>query len=615
MIDGLQTLQSIGVAEWAEEVPFPGLTILNKIPDSLNMSTCLVNHESDEILRRRVSRTTSAARSAATGITGFMAGRKVKTAVMRYILQPPRFACRLLLTVCVAGCLSLNAGIANAQDAPQLLEQIGAVLRDVVQPPNDVVVVEEEEEELAVPQLLVDVPAPAVPEVVRAADEITARRKRLDAWCQVKEDWLAAESELTPEQRLRLKKLLTKEAALNQQRWKRQENEGRVLPDTMVILFGGTLGPTRRVHRGILRDFIGRLPQEQRRRYAEVSQRRRDRITDWFAERAACVVSSELYLTDEQLAACTEEMKKQTRRPSNGLYAFHQQTHYLPYHSIESLQPRLDALTLTEIQQRRLTDLVAASKNNSQLMVAINGGEKEHNEDVLNGFARKAKQRMLTAAAVRTEYITTRLQLPPQEARHLQVAGKGVTIRHLNTWKKQTRAQLQQFAQNPRFGLGMTIHLAGPGAALFEHDRIWQQAVRKVCEATNSKLIRTWSQRERQGATAFVMATLDRELMLRESQVEGLQRLIEASEPHQVGKPQEMLLELAMLARTLVRVDEADLRDVLSESQLECWEQMKRQFRYQNNTRTAVPTRNGEVWLGLEGRQLRGSHAPRGRIF
>lgn len=522
----------------------------------------------------------------------------------QHVLQSGRAFMRLMTLIVVVLWMCVECGCVQAQQERGVVQRVLEFLTRPAEP---------EQAEPEALQEAVQVRGAFAPnaaaDVMRAPGEIASRQKRLDAWCLALEDRLAKQFELTDQQRGELKKLLTKEAALNQQRWKRREPEGRAMPDSTVIVFAGKTGPTRRILRAVDRTFADLLSESQMERYTEVSQHRRERIGDWFAQRAVAVINSELYLSEEQLQACFEDLRQHAGKRSNGLYAFHQQNHYLPYERLDGLLNRLKSVKLTAIQKQRSQDLKTGNSNNNHVMVTINGGAVEQNEEQLNAIYQQSREEMLNAAAVRAEFITTSLQLPQREARHLQVAGKGVTIRTLNAWKKQTREQIASFAENPRFGPGITIGLAGPQLNAFEQDQIWQRAVDRVCAATDADLVRQRQQQERQGATAFVLATLDRELSLQSGQLDELQRLVEEAEPQRVAKNQHYCLELAILARTLVRIDEERLSNLLSAPQMTCWELMKSQFRFQNDTRARISTQHGDLQLRLTDPSYRRSGA------
>ena len=143
------------------------------------------------------------------------------------------------------------------------------------------------------------------------------------------------------------------------------------------------------------------------------------------------------------------------RRHSNGLYAFHVQSYYLQYEQLSQFVRRFSRLKLTPLQEQRWDDLRKQSGNqHNHIMVTMTPNADEENEKQLQNACRHARKRYFNAAAVQTEYLSTCLQLPKEQAHYLEVAGKEVTVRSLNSWKKQTRATIKQFAGNQQFAAG-----------------------------------------------------------------------------------------------------------------------------------------------------------------
>ena len=102
----------------------------------------------------------------------------------------------------------------------------------------------------------------------------------------------------------------------------------------------------------------------------------------------------------------------------------------------------------------------------------------------------------------------------------------------------------------------------------------------------------------RDGATSFVLGTLDRELFLSEKQIEPLQRLIAMTEPERVAGDQVHLLELAMMGRVLKEINEAAVDGILTDAQMVCWQQMKSQYRFKD-VHATISTGNGRLVLML----------------
>ncbi|MCH2202053.1 MAG: hypothetical protein MK102_08785 [Fuerstiella sp.] len=294
------------------------------------------------------------------------------------------------------------------------------------------------------------------------------------------------------------------------------------------------------------------------------------------------------------------------RGKTNGLYTFHRRNYLLPYENLGQFIHRFRKLNVTVAQSNRWNDLVEnGGDQNNHIMVTVDADSDEENEKKLNNACRVATRHYMNAAAVRTEHLTTSLQLPPDKVRYLELAGRGVTVRILNDWKKQVRKEIRQISNKPQFGRfgNQQTAIGGPDVQSFEKHRLWRNAVAKVCLEAESDLLIEHDARILKGAAAFVMATLDRELHLDDDQVQAFGQLVKSTEPHRVALGQDYWFELAMLARTLARADQNQLRDLLSEPQLECWKLLKNHFCYQGKDRATFITPHGDMTLMLTRRR------------
>lgn len=519
-----------------------------------------------------------------------MIRREAKPTMVRPPVPCSQFCRQLLATIGVL--LVCAATPACAQELPGLLNQLGDLIGEVIKPPKPVRARAIEFVDGGAQVMAVG--RPPQPNSARV------RQQRLDAWCLSLEDSLARDLDLNDHQRDELQKLLIKQSAINHQRWKAEQNQnrGNQLIDATPILFAGSTGPTRRIARAVDKVLPRLVNEEKQAQYADLKTRRKKRIGDWFAQRAVAVIDAELFFSDAQRDACFEELRPHTERRSNGLFAFHRYSHYLPYEALPIVQT-FRILELTPAQQSRLEDLRTNASAGNQITLTLTSNATEQNEKQLHEAYQTARTQFLNAAAVRAQFLTTRLELPQEQARYLETAGKGVTIRSLNEWKKRTRKQMQQYAANPRFGAGMRVGLPGPDIRRLEHDQLWKRAVTTVCENADTELFSRHDQQVLDGAIAFILATLDRELTLREDQIETMSQLVEKAEPHRVHIGQYYYLELAMLARTLVRIDEGQLADVLSEPQMKSWKLIKGAFRFRGKDRAELTTRNGDIHLNL----------------
>jgi len=195
--------------------------------------------------------------------------------------------------------------------------------------------------------------------------------------------------------------------------------------------------------------------------------------------------------------------------------------------------------------------------------------------------------------------------LNEKQARHLELAARGALLRATKKWKVETlqhvkrfRKQNQGFAFRGGFGVldgRFRIRLAVPEPDRFLRDDIWQRAVEKLPPPVEVE-VSTKESTVRDGATAFVLGALDRELFLSEKQIEPLQKLIAMTEPERVARDQVHLLELAMMGRVLKEINEDAVDGILTDAQMGCWQQMKSQYRFKDIHAT-IPTRYG--WLVL----------------
>jgi hypothetical protein len=500
---------------------------------------------------------------------------------------------RILVSISWAAVVVAGSPTAPAQHQRGLLDRLGDLFGGAV----EVEEVEEAQGGVARPFAVNGAPP--------AAHEVAERQARLDTWCLAWEEFLVRSLDLSNEQRADVHQLLINQSALSQQKWKTQPQQRQPGISRMsVVLFAGATGATASIIRGVEKGIPELLTDQQQEQYQTIRAIRKQRISGWFAERAAAIVDAELFLTGEQFAACLEDVRLQTARgKTNGLYAFHQQNHYLPYEQLGQFIRRFKKLELTTVQKRRWHDLRSGGQgHNNHVTVTIVGDADEQNEKQLNEACEAARKRYLNAVAVRSEYLTNRLQLPQEQARYLEVAGKGVTVRRLNSWKKQTREQIKNFAANPQFGFGFgnqQVGLSGPSIRSLEQDRLWKRALEKICADRKTGVLRQHNERILRGATSFVLATLDRELHLDDDQAERLEKLVEEVEPHRVAPEQFYWFEMAILARTLAQIDQQQLSGVLNTAQLECLNLIKAQFRYQGKDHATITTQHGEINLNL----------------
>ena len=490
------------------------------------------------------------------------------------------FLCLALLVLL----LSANAESAPAQvDVPRLLERLEGLFRQAqanqVAPAND----------FPIPQ--------------RPMNQMKARQERLDTWCATYLHWLSESLDLNDDQKKQTQELLSHESSKNQRQWQRRQ--GNVpLPDTTVILFAGYGGPVVQITSDHWeKQLLHLLADGQKKMWMDVSLTRKSRIRDQYARRATALVDTELYLSPEVRDVVYQAARKLYRRDrTNGLFAFNRQSTYMRNESLVSLVTSVDDQHWTEAQQRRINDLRRPSTNQRAFVgthVVIRGNQQEETwKQQVHVMYESAEKEFLNASAVRTSWMKTALELTPEQARHLELAGKGSTIRCLRRWKKSTQQRLDSVVDRSGDQNRATA-LNPPDITAIEEDQLWKHAFDEILRTARSEIAVERNRFVESSAVDFLMATLDRELVLHEHQISALRKLFEDTQPHLTPTRQPYLLELAMIVRAMSRINPVALREVLTEPQMSNWNLMASSFRVQNKSSAIVTVQHGQLQLSL----------------
>lgn len=439
----------------------------------------------------------------------------------------------------------------------------------------------------------------------REIDRSRKRQERLDSWYRAWIAHWATALELTDQQVSAIDQQARKILETNQGRWERRRVR-MLLGDTAVIQFAGTSGPVYRIGRLLHKWLNEHLSARQMEMMEQCQLKRTRRIARWFAERGVAVADAELELTDDQQKECFDDFYRRAQRHGNGLYWFHGRSSYLRYEPLVSLSGRMEAHPLTSVQVGRLHALKDAGTpgNQNENLTVIVGDE---NSEAVDGASRKVVSRFRIEADRHVAFLVASRGLNEKQRRHLELAARGALLRATKKWKVETLQYVNRFRkQNKGFafrgGFGghngrVRITLAVPEPDRFLRDEIWQRAVERLPPPVGVEFS-TKESTVRDGATAFVLGTLDRELFLSEKQIEPLQRLIAMTEPERVAGGQVHLLELAMMGRVLKEINEEAADGILTDAQMVCWQQMKSQYRFKD-VHATIPTRDGRLVLML----------------
>jgi hypothetical protein len=248
---------------------------------------------------------------------------------------------------------------------------------------------------------------------------------------------------------------------------------------------------------------------------------------------------------------------------------------------------------LDERQKERLKDLTSGGDGNQNyIMFQSTEGPEQWAENIKRAVVNQRKI-YLHAAAVRVGYFERTLDLTPEQVEYLTVASKGATTTALANWKETTQQtvdnmveQMGQMRGNFAFS-AQNISVDG-----LDQNDIWAEAVRTVSADKQTQDRITQIQRVR---AMTVTALLDQELWLTPAQREEVFKFTEQVMPKSLtkGSYDDYVRELVLLAYPLHKVDEARVNEVLTESQLAVWKQLKDFLRLnRGNNYIEIPLKN-----------------------
>ncbi len=312
-----------------------------------------------------------------------------------------------------------------------------------------------------------------------------------------------------------------------------------------------------------------------------------------FREFVVALFDQELFLSDDQRQKMLEQFSAEKKQLSSPFYSFVGQNYYLPYQSLGTMLPVLKADFLDERQKERLTDLTSGANGNQNfIMFQSNEVPEQWAENIKRAVVTQRKT-YLHAAAVRIGYMERTLNLTPEQVEYLTVASKGATTTALADWKESTQRtvdnmveQMGQMRGNFAFS-AQNISVDG-----LDSNEIWAEAVRTVNADKQSEDRGNHIQHVR---AMTVTALLDQELWLTPEQRDEVLKFTEPVMPNSLAKGSydDYVRELVLLAYPLHKVNEAKVNEVLTESQLAVWKQLKDFLRLNpGNNFIEIPMKN-----------------------
>ncbi|MEZ6060551.1 MAG: hypothetical protein R3C19_09335 [Planctomycetaceae bacterium] len=485
----------------------------------------------------------------------------------------------VILSVCLAGSVRAAQDSALEKLAELVGEIVGEVTGDDHDHIHDAILME-----FAPPEEAAFEPTEA---------EVAARRERLKTYADAFQDWAARTLELTESEQSGLHTALQDQLQQLGKNWK--PNSGQPVSDYTPIIFTTQDGAAEFLNsRGVPTFLTGVLTSEKRR---NVFRDRRLAIDVMDLKYAITLFDHELFLTPDQrddLSAAIED----GIAAFDGQFAFNATPYYLPMASLNDIVTRLPKTLLSEVQRQRLADVVQTNGNEQYLMISTSAGFEAWNKQLDDAVAGQ-QDRFARAIAVRVSWLEQILKLTPDQARHLEIAGKGAASQCIAEWKKQTRVQLkewekqfvQQFAGQD-FSFAMNL----PDVDKLDENKLWLHAVEKL-DSSGVRSERTEFRRD--ALVGHVTGMLDRELWLSADQRADLKVLVDKSLPATVKVTQPYFGDMELLVVPLFRISDDDLAAVLTEPQKAAWKNLQTQFQVAGNTVMLTIQGGGQIGFNL----------------
>ncbi len=449
------------------------------------------------------------------------------------------------------------------------------------------------------------------------ADEVDARRARLQAHAAAFRDWVAQTLDWSAEQRLQLDEVLKEELRAAEIRWEIPPDNRRKKPlsDFAPIVFTHKHNTENfLLPGGVTIRILDMLTVEEQTRWFEVMDERRQSIRTANLDYIVSLVDGEIPMTPEDRNLFRDALHERIGVVHHrlydldtGLYSFGKIHGMLPRRSLDVLLCDIGKAVLTDEQHLLLQSLTVSGRQsrNQQERIAL-----EFTSDVdanavevqLTTVLARERPRFQAAFAHEVAAAAYRWNLSDEQKRVLTVASKGVTERCLSAWKLRTvealavpierlkvmREHVPQFAQ-------IRLPVQGPQISSIDDDELWQHTLQRVKDAAVEESTREY---QRTAVVGYVTGMLDKELWLTPDQRVPLRKLVDASFPQVIETRQPDLKEFELLVVPLFRIPEDQLATVLRESQLAAWKAMQNEFQRDGDT-VALPTENGTVVFNL----------------
>lgn len=411
------------------------------------------------------------------------------------------------------------------------------------------------------------------------------------------ESWVIQTCQLDEMQQASMKELVAKRVADENAKYAKHDNPARQnkpFGENTPLLFVQSDGVGTKLTNALLKSIRSDVLNDAQKGQLDIAvAERAESQNAAFREFVVALFDQELFLSDEQRQKMLDLFSGEKKKITSPFYSFVGQTYYLPYQTLSTMLSARNADFLDARQKERLSDLTSGGEGNQNyIMFQSTEGPEQWAENIKRAVVNQRKT-YLHAAAVRVGYFERTLSLTPEQVEYLTVASKGATTTALANWKETTQRtvdnmveQMGQMRGNFAFS-AQNISVDG-----LDQNEIWAEAVRTVSAEKQSQDRVRHIQHVR---AMTVTALLDQELWLTPAQREEVLKFTEQVMPKSSAKGtyDDYVRELVLLAYPLHKADEAKVNDVLTESQLAVWEQLKDFLRLnRGNNYIDIPMKN-----------------------
>lgn len=454
------------------------------------------------------------------------------------------------------------------------------------------------------------------------------RRERVDAHVAAMLSWVESACDLTDEQKVKVTDMLKAQVDTEQDQWEKAPNRGEQNGNRDFIPFEFLSVMRKLTHSSKTRRMLDEILTEEQVTRLKAARDARD---TWLRENlvglALLVLDRELYLSPELREPVSTRLRTMFgSKIYNGLYSFN--NNGWPFQRAQFTKNSKLKAVLGDVRSKRYERL---TKNNGQseqyIMISMDGSDDSGAESLKKAIEAQP-ERIQEAMAVRIQFLKETEQLSAKDARRLTLAAKGAGSREIDKWidesKKQLKQMREQFVnQNVSWGMNVLrvdrvernklwtktrdrVLSKGEGGSHSDDKRVAEeseedrqekakQQMRTLVKSAIAELLNrrepekeeTVARTERQqyhrsAMVNYAVAILSQELWLRPEQREPVRKLVEESlanySRYFPTSNYVYYAELQMLADALHVPKEAKWKALLSPTQTEALQQLKKQL-------------------------------------